>query len=143
MEISVDMIGPSKNYAQGKTTQKQSTPINLTFQRTDFPKTIRKLYNDAELSAEDIHLNDLPFLTSISEGIHYGTVGAADNLKCATLENELKIVISDHYFRGFRAEVVQEDVQFKALKDMNLVGVAINKLSRDEHVKNIEKSSGN
>ena len=74
--------------------------------------------------------------------MQYGTTGDVDNLKCTTLENELKSVIRAYSVREFRSEVVQVEIQFKDLKDSNLFGVEIDVLSRDEHVKNIETHHG-
>ena len=102
-------------------------------------KTIRQLYNDEELSEDAVCLNEVPFLTNISERINYVTVGAVDNLKCVTLENELRSIIRAYSVRGFRTEVVQVDIQFKALKDRSIFSVVINAMSRDEHAKKIER----
>ena len=71
--------------------------------------------------------------------MHYGTIGAAENLKHANLENELKTIIRAYSVRGLRVKVVQVNLKLKALKERNLFGVTINAVSRDEHVKNIER----
>ena len=139
VEISVDMLGPIKYYTKGKITRKHSAPMNATLKRIDAHNTIRQLHNDEEISVEVMHLNYVPFLTSILEGTHCGNAGAVDNLKCAPLENELKNVIRACSVRGFRAGVIQVDMQFKALKDRNLVSAASNAVSRYEHVKKIER----
>ena len=41
-------------------------------------------------------MNNILFLTSISEYIHYGTVGALDNITVKKLETELKNVVRSY-----------------------------------------------
>ena len=66
--MSVEILRPSKCSAQGKTTRKQSAPMNVALKKVDVPNTIIQFHNDVELSADVMHFNDEPFLTSISEG---------------------------------------------------------------------------
>ena len=62
-----------------------------------------------ELSADVMFLNDVPFLTSISEHIHYGTVCPVDNLTCTSLESELKKILRSYTVRGFRCVMISVD----------------------------------
>ena len=62
-----------------------------------------------ELSVDAMFINDVPFLTSISEHIHYGTVGAIDNLTCVSLESEIKKVLRSYAIRGFRCVMISLD----------------------------------
>ena len=55
-----------------------------------------KFSKDVELEADDIHVNCVPFLTTMSSNIHHGTIAALNNLKCASLEFELKNVVRSH-----------------------------------------------
>ena len=68
--------------------------------------TIRQFYNNIELSLDVMFVNDVPFLTSISEHIHYETVGAVDNLTCPSLEPEIKKVLRLYAVRGFRYVII-------------------------------------
>ena len=47
-------------------------------------------------------MNDIPFLTSLSEYAHYGTAGAVDNMKCIKLEKKLQNIIQSYVVHGFR-----------------------------------------
>ena len=86
-----------------------------------------------------MHLNDEPFLTSLSESIHYGAIPMLDNLKCGSLENEIKRMLRACAIRGFRVVAIGVDLQFKAMKDRNLVGSLVNVVSKEEHAKKIER----
>ena len=92
-----------------------------------------------ELAVDVLHVNDAPFLASMSNHLHYGTSNAVDNMKAATLEIGLKNIIRSYAIRGFSIGIIFIDVQFKALKDRNGLGVAIGIVSRGEHVKQIER----
>ena len=79
-----------------------------------------KFYKGAELSANVMHVNDVPFLTTMSDKIHYGTISTVANLKFPSLEFELKNVIRSCTIRGFRITMIIFDMKFKGLKDINL-----------------------
>ena len=84
-------------------------------------------------------INDVPFLTSISNHLHYGTSKAVDNLVAPTLEEGLKSIIRSYAVRGFGVGVIFLDLQFKCIKDRNRLGVSIIIMSKGEHVKQIER----
>ena len=86
-----------------------------------------------------MHENDVPFLTTMSENMHYGTIASADHLKCHSLEFELKKVIRSHAVRCFRAALLVVDIQFKPLKDRNLLDIVINVVSKEEHVTKVNR----
>ena len=86
-----------------------------------------------------LHVNDVPFLTSISNHMHYGTYKAVDIMKAPTLEDRLKNIIQCYAARGFAIRVIFLDLQYKSLKDRNMLGVTINIVSRGEHVKQIKR----
>ena len=88
-------------------------------QQVDVPRTMRQHYSNAELSANVMFLNNVTFLTSISELVHCTTSNAADTLRRASLEYKIKNVIRSHAIRGFQIVVAGEDIKFKALKDWN------------------------
>ena len=105
----------------------------------EVPRTIKQFYSNVELSVDVMHMNDVPFLTSISEYIHYGTGRAIDNMICITLEAELKNIVQSYAVRGFRVTVIIVDTQFKALKDRNVVRGVFNVVFRGEYVSKVER----
>ena len=133
------MLGKSKCVAQGKTTMRISEPIDANSQTVELPPTILTDYGSVQLVADVLHVNDVPFLTSISNHLHYGTSKAVDNLKAPTLEDGLKNVIRSYAIRGFSIGMMFLDIQFKSLKDRNVLGVNVCIVSRGKHVKQIER----
>ena len=103
------------------------------------PRIIKEFYNNVELLADVMHLNNIPFLTSISEHIYYGTANAIDNLTCVKIEDELKNVIRSYVAGKFRITLIIVDIQFKVLKNRNTICVTFNVVSRGEHVPKIER----
>ena len=95
---------------------------------------IRTYYNDAEVSSDIMHVNSVPFLTLVSEYIYYIIVNTIDNMEIDTLEFELKNVVRVYAIRGFNVVVILVDIQFKALKDHNKVGILISIASSSEYV---------
>ena len=75
-----------------------------------------KFYKDAELAADVMNVNDIPFLTTMSSNMHYETIAALNNLKCTSLEFELNNVIRSNAVRRFRISMVIVCVQFRSLK---------------------------
>ena len=94
-----EMLGPSKCAIQGKTTRSKPDFVDVTLHKIDAPKSTMKFYKDVELSADVMHGNDVLFLTTMSENMHYGKISALDNLKCQSLEFELKNVIRHYAIR--------------------------------------------
>ena len=133
------MLGPSKYIAQGKTTRKQSNAVDVNLQRMSVPRTIQKYYSEVVLDADIMHLNNIPFITYVSQNINYGTVVGVDNLQCICLEEELRKIVISYAIRGFCIILINVDLQFKALKDRNLFGDAFNVVSQEEHVPKIER----
>ena len=134
-----DMLGKSKHVDQGENTMRSSEPIDVNSQNVELSPTILTHYGSVQLAADIMHVNDVPFLTSISNHLHYGTSKAVDNLKAPTLEDGLKNVIRSYAIRGFSIGMIFLDIQFKSLKDRNVLGVTVCIVSRGEHVKQIER----
>ena len=116
-----------------------SDPIDSSRQLTEAPSTIKMHYRDAQLSVDELHVNNMPFFTSISNHMHYGTANAIDNMKVETLEKYLQSLMRCYATRGFELVVILVDIHFKTLKDRNKVGTVIRIVSRGEHVKHIER----
>ena len=93
MLVRVDMLGHNRSVAQGKTICAQSEGVNVTLQQIDVPRTICQFCNNVELSVDFMLVNNVLFLTPIPEYIHYGTVSSVDNLKCHTLETQVKGIL--------------------------------------------------
>ena len=83
-----------------------------------------KCCKDAELAADTMHANDVPFLTTMSENIHHGEIYTANNLKRHSLYISLKIFIRSCAIIGLLIVILAVDIKFKLLKDSSLLDVA-------------------
>ena len=72
-------------------------------------------------------------LLVFSEHSHYGTSGDVNNLKCPSLDDGLNKVIRNYAVRGFLIIIIVVDMNFKALKDHNLVGVHFNACVKEDY----------
>ena len=137
--ITNDMLGDGVCTVQGKQVKHQPDIVDIDKQTITVPPHISKHCSNVELSLDVMHVNNMPFLISLSEHLHHGAIGVIDNLCCETLNDRLKLFIRSYAIRGFRITMILVDMQCKALKDRNLIGVAFNVVSRDEHVPKIER----
>jgi hypothetical protein len=85
-----------------------------------------------------MHVNDVPFLTSIFNNVHYGTIVAVNNMKCPILEYELRKILYSYAVRSFNIIIILVDKQFKSLKEKNKVSAPFNLVCKKEHVPIIE-----
>ena len=60
------MLSPSQYSAKSKIKMIQLDVVNVEIQKIDMPKIIQQIYNNVELGADIMFMNDTPFLTSIS-----------------------------------------------------------------------------
>ena len=82
-------------------------------------------YGSVQLTSDVIHVNDVPFLTSISNHRNYETSNAVGNVKAHVLEVVLMSVIKSYAFRGFSVGVTFLDTQFKRVKYRNNLGITV------------------
>ena len=82
-----------------------------------------------------MHLDDVLFLTSISNYAYYGASNTVDNHEALTLEEELKNVIRSYTIRRFEVAVIFLDLQFKYIKDRNRLGASVIIVSKSECMK--------
>ena len=94
-----EMLGPSRYVSQGKPNRTRPDRVDEHFQNIDVPKNIRKFYNNVVLASDAMCLNDVPFITIVSEDIHYGAVGKVYNLTFQSLDNSLMKVVRSHVVR--------------------------------------------
>ena len=86
-----------------------------------------------------MNLNDVHFIINLSTSVNYRIVTALKNLKCEYLEIELKNTVRFHAIYRFKINMIHVDIQFKALKDINFIGLNVNVVGREEHIHKIER----
>ena len=137
VKMACDMLGKSRYGIQGKTVRGQ--PSQVIAESMPLPTTILDYYKDVELSIDVMHVNKIPFLVSISEHVHYGTVSALDSMKIPIMEDEIKKIIQLYAVRGFHIKYIYVDIQFKAIKDRGLLEAIVNVVGKGEHAPMIER----
>ena len=65
VQISMEMLGPRKFSAKGKTTSAQPSTSNVTFPQVCVPRIMLQHCNDVELSTDSMFLNGVIFLVSV------------------------------------------------------------------------------
>jgi hypothetical protein len=137
VKMAFDMLGRSKYGVEGKTVRQQ--PDAVVTDSLPVPTTILNYYVDVSLSVDIMHVNKIPFLISISEHIHYGTINALDSMKIPILEEEIKRIIRLYSVRGFHVKHVLVDIQFKSIKDRGKLEAVVNVVGKGEHAPMIER----
>ena len=137
--IAKCMLGPSAHAPKGKSTRTQPDEVDVKLQTVELPPEVKDYYSNVEISVDIMHVNGVPFLTSVSHDIHYGTIAAVENMKCPALEHEVKKILRSYAVRGFNVVMILVDKKFKSMKERNRVGVPFNLVSKDEHAPIIER----
>ena len=81
----------------------------------------------------------IPFFTSISKNINYGTINAPHNMKLSTMDDCIDKILRSYGVCGFHITAIHVDIQFKLIKDRNRFDLVTNIVSREEHVPEIER----
>ena len=130
--------GPDLGSLKGK--QPRTCPDAVRPNLDPIPIAIMEQYRDVTISADIMKVNNIPFLTTISKHIKFGSTGRLDDMKHATLLRHFTTIIKVYQLRGFRVTLLLADNQFASLStDLATLGVATNIVSRDEHVPDIER----
>ena len=137
VNMALDMLGKSKYSVQGKTVRHQPDAVDT--QEISVPTKILDYYSSVTLSIDVMHVNKVPFLISVSEHIHYGTIKALDSMKIPVLELEIQRIIKLYAVRGFHVKFILVDIQFKAIKDRGQLTATVNVVGKGEHVPAIER----
>ena len=137
VKMALNMLGRSKYAVEGKTVRRQ--PNAVVTESMTVPTTILDYYVDVSLSVDIMHVNKVPFLISISQHIHYGTIRALDSMKIPILEEEIKRIIRMYSVRGFNIKYILVDIQFKAIKDRGNLNAIVNVVGKGEHAPAIER----
>ena len=109
IKMTLDMLGRSDTAVQGKTTRTQPDDVDDKV-IVNLPSTIIEYYGKVELSIDVLHLNIIPFLTSISKNIHYGTINALHNTKIPTMVDCIDKILWSYGIRGFHITAIHVDI---------------------------------
>ena len=106
IQICDEMLGKSVYATKGKKNMRQSNPIDDNNQVVEVSPSMLTHYMSVKLAADILHVNDVPFLISAANHLHYGTATAVDNIQSPTLEIGLRIIVRSYYVRGLNVGIM-------------------------------------
>ena len=132
-------MGPSVYGFKVKRTRKTKESV-LIDELIPIPKTIKEHYMELAIAADVLHVNQIPFFSTIFCGIHYGTIFVLLSMKVNDLKTKALLgVIHSYSLQDFTVKHVLVDIQFECLKPrMFQHNVSVNVVFRDEHVPEIK-----
>ena len=99
---------------KGKTVWRQPAPVHA--QSYAIPATIMQQYKNVTLSIDLRKVNFIPFLTTISRHIKFGSAGKLDSMENKTIVQHFKVIIGTYALRGFKVTIILADNQFKSMR---------------------------
>lgn len=132
------IFGPDVVSLKGKTTRKSEPHVDLAMR--PIPDDIMKIYWKVVVCFDVMYVNCIPFTVSISRGLKFGTVEAAENRKSQRLLKSIKVIQATYARRGFLANRLVADNEFASLEaSLSGIGIVLHVVSRGEHVPEIER----
>ena len=138
--VVADILGPRNNGAQGKTAQSQADSVDLILCNGDSPCSVMEFYRDTVLAADVTHASNTPLWNFASDNLHCCCTQALDGLNLHALETIFSSIARSNALSGFNVVLTCTDSQLKCLKDVNLVGIKINSVTKEEHARTFERS---
>ena len=105
----------------------------MKIQTAEVHPVVKEFYNNTEILAYIIFINNIPFLTLVLYNTHYSTADTVANLECSTLEKILIVIINRYNIRDFQTVMKNTDEQFQSLIEQDRVGVKFNVVSIGDH----------
>jgi hypothetical protein len=135
-----DIFGPDDSLLKGKTTW--SKPNRVRNVVTPVPPNVIEWYRSITLCTDIMHVNDIPFLVTISRNVKFGTVEALPNRSDQTIAESLLSTIRIYRQCGFRVSELLMDGEFDTDGIREGVagdGILVNPTRWDEHVGDVER----
>ena len=96
-----DILSPNLGSLKGNTTRK--TPEKVTINSCDeMPDGLCEEHGNVMLAVDIMYINKIPFMMTISRGIHFGTTEIIKNEKTTIILLLLKQIIDTYHARGFK-----------------------------------------
>ena len=123
---------------KGKTVRSSSPQVRL--ETTSIPVQIMQQYQNVTLSVDIMKVAGIPFLTTISKHIQFGSAGKLDNMQNSHMLKHFKAIIGAYVARGFKVTIILADNQFESMRgDIANLGALLSITARDEHVPEVER----
>jgi len=127
-----------KNIAslKGKTAYRQGAPV--VGKTKGVPPSIREHFQRTVLAIDIMFINKIPFIITISRGLHFDTVKVLKNRQIDTISKALDNVVRLYRRRGFKVTECNANPEFRPLQGA-YAGTSFNLCAEDEHVPEIER----
>jgi hypothetical protein len=120
---------------KGKTVTRKGDPVNGRI--AGVPPAIKDKFRSVTLCMDIMFVNKIPFLVTISRGLHFGTVKNLPNRQVPTVSKALNRACAHYSRRGFPVKTVLADPEFVPLQ-AELHGLQFNYCKQHEHIPEIE-----
>jgi hypothetical protein len=97
----------------------------------------REKYRFLILAMDIMFVNKIPFLLTISRGLHFGTAKNLSNRQVMTVSTALKCVIALYAHCGFKICAINPDPEFEPLQE-ELPCQVFNFCTQNEHIPEIK-----
>jgi hypothetical protein len=101
------------------------------------PLEIKMKYQSVTLAMDIMFVNKIPFLLTVSHGLHFGTAENLPNRQVQTIKAALKTVIALYAHRGFKIRSINAGPEFEPLQ-AQLPSQVFNFCAKNKHVPEIE-----
>jgi Reverse transcriptase (RNA-dependent DNA polymerase) len=136
IQAAEDIYGPNVGALQGKTPRRETG--HVIAQVDPVPDEILATHRDVTIAIDLMFINKIPFLITISRGLHIGSIHALDNRQADTVAKSLLYVLRRYKRRGFRINTILADDEFQAVATL-LPRYNFNLCGADEHVPDVER----
>jgi hypothetical protein len=136
LRISLGQIWGS---LKGKSTGGKATHIEINHP-TPIPIKIMNKYHLITLAIDIMFLNNIPFLTSISQHIGFGTAERLIHRQATSIVKAIKGLCHVYSLRGFKISTILGDNEFEPLRgELSELHIQLNVVAVDKHVPEIER----
>ena len=133
------IYGPDIGTLKGKTTRRKSPTVPLD---NLIPPAIDAKYREIVIAMDIMHVNGVPFLTTLSRHLYFTTIDALESTSMEHIFQCLKRTVNLYRRTDLRPRILLADGAFKndyMEQQLATIGMALNPAARNEHVGDIER----
>ena len=129
------IFGPNLGALKSKMLKHRSVPVDGKI--GGVPPSILEHFWKVVLAIELMFVNKLPFLITVSCGLHFGTVESLLSHQVLTVTTALTCVVQTYCCRGLRIATTLADPKFEPLQT-SFGDISFNFCAQNEHIPEIE-----
>ena len=129
------IFGPNLGAMKGKTPKHRSVPVTGCIDGV--PPSILDRFQKVVLAVNIMFVNKIPFLITVSRGLHFGTIKALQNCQVPTVAASLTRVVQIYHCWGFQITMALADPEFEPLQ-ASFGDISFNFCAQDEHIPEIK-----